>query len=128
MDKKWTVFYYPLPDGRKPVKEYLYSLPANESAKVYSFIGLLEDKGPNLERPYADTLEDGIHELRIKLNGTQERILYFFVFQDQIILTNNFDKHSQKAPVSEIKLAKERRDDFKRRFPNKQTDYPEEKK
>lgn len=50
-------------------------------AKLLSHISLLQDKGPNLMRPYADLLEDGIHELRVKLSGKQTRILYYFVFE-----------------------------------------------
>jgi phage-related protein len=124
MEKKWPVYYYPLPDGSKPVRMYLDSLPANEHSKAFAVIGQLEEDGPYLPRPYADYLEDGIHELRIKLTGTQERILYFFCFQNQIILTNNFDKHTDEVPESEIKLAKKRREDFLRRFPKKQEEYP----
>jgi len=65
-----------------------------------------------LPRPYADLLEDGIHELRIKLTGTQVRILYFFCYRNTIVLTNVFDKHSDKVPKKQIKLAKENRNDF----------------
>ncbi|MDR0910501.1 MAG: type II toxin-antitoxin system RelE/ParE family toxin [Spirochaetaceae bacterium] len=124
MVKKWKAIYYPLPDGSRPVQEFIHALPENESAKVYAWITELENKGPNLPRPYAAFLEDGIHELRVKITGTQERILYFFCFQNQIVLTNNFEKHSQTVPKSEIRLAKKRREDFLKRFPNKQEDYP----
>ena len=50
-----------------------------------------------------DLLQDGIHELRIKLSGVQVRILYFFCYKDIIILTNIFDKHTDRVPKSEIK-------------------------
>ena len=65
MGKKWYVTYYSKQDGSKPVEKYLKKLPINERAKTLAFIELLEEKGPNLHRPYADLLEDGIHELRI---------------------------------------------------------------
>ena len=84
-----------------------------------ALIELLEDKGPNLPRPYADLLEDGVHELRIKLTGTQVRVLYFFCYQNIIVLTNVFDKHSAKAPKSEINIAKESRVDFFNRYTEK---------
>jgi phage-related protein len=61
-------------------------------------------------------LEDGIHELRIKLTGDQVRILYFFCYRDIIILTNSFEKHTDKVPKSEIKLAKINREDFLSRY------------
>jgi phage-related protein len=99
-----------------PVKEYIDNLSLRERAKAMAFIGLLEDRGPGLIRPYADLLEDGIHELRIKLTGTQTRILYFFCYQDIIVLTNAFDKHTKKVPIGKIELAKESRTDFLARF------------
>ena len=102
-----------------PVKEYLDKLSLRERAKTMAFIGLLEDKGPNLPRPYADLLEDGIHELRIKLTGTQVRILYFFTYKNIVVLTNVFDKHSIKVPNAQIKLAKESRTVFLNRFTEK---------
>ena len=53
-------------------------------------IELLEDKRPNVPRPYADLLEDGIHELRIKLTGTKEiRIDFFNRFAEKDIRGNN---------------------------------------
>jgi phage-related protein len=116
MDFSWRVFYYEKPDGTYPVMEFIDALTPREQAKTLSFINLLEEHGPNLKRPYADLLEDGIHELRITLSGTQTRFLYFFCFRDIIILTNVFEKNTQAVPESEIKLAKGRRNDFYKRF------------
>ena len=117
MDKEWRALYYFTHDGLKPVKEYIDGLSLNEQIKTMAFISLLEEKGPSLPRPYADLLEDGIHELRIKLKGAQGRVLYFFCYRDIIVLTNAFDKHTAKVPRAEIKLAKERRADFLGRHP-----------
>ena len=98
MGKQWKVTYYSKQGNSMPVKEYIDDLSIREQAKTLAFIELLEEKGPNLPRPYADLLEDGIHELRIKLKGTQVRILYFFCYQNIIVLSNAFDKHSDKVP------------------------------
>ena len=116
MTKRWQVFYYSMKDGTMPVKDFLDNLSLRERAKTMAFIGLLEEKGPNLPRPYADLLDVGIHELRITLTGTQIRILYFFCYKNIIVLTNVFDKYSKKVPKSQIKLAKDCRVDFLARF------------
>jgi len=116
MSKKWHVLYYVTPNGYKPVEKYIDDLSFNEQAKILAFIDNLEKNGPNLHRPYADLLEDGIHELRIKITGTQVRVLYFFCYKDIIILTNVFDKNTDKVPKSEIKLAKDSRLDFLFRY------------
>ncbi|MCK5197088.1 MAG: type II toxin-antitoxin system RelE/ParE family toxin, partial [Spirochaetales bacterium] len=68
-------------------------------------------------RPYADLLKDGIHELRIKLSGNQIRILYFFCYENFIILTNSFSKNKKRVPEKEINKAKEYRTDFLKRYP-----------
>ena len=119
MCKEWHVIYFFTKDDIKPVEEYIDNLPTSGQAKTAAFISLLEDKGPNLQRPYADLLKDGIHELRLKLKGTQVRILYFFCYQNIIVLTNVFDKHTPEVPEAEIKLAQERRADFLDRNPEK---------
>jgi len=112
MNGKWQLLYYEKQDGTKPVEEYIDKLSPGEQVKTFAFISKLKEEGPNLYRPYADLLEDGIHELRIKLTGEQVRILYFFCYKDIIILTNVFEKHTDKVPKSEIKTAKKNRDDF----------------
>ncbi|MDR0496969.1 MAG: type II toxin-antitoxin system RelE/ParE family toxin [Treponema sp.] len=125
MNVEWEVTYYSEKGGSIPIQEYIDKLSLKEQAKTIAFIRLLEEKGPNLPRPYADFLEDGIHELRIRLTGTQVRILYFFCYQNIIVLTNVFDKHSVKVPKEQIKLAKENRRDFLDRYSEK--DFREKK-
>ena len=68
-----------------------------------------------MPRPYADLLLDGIHELRMKVSGNQVRILYFFVFENRIVLTHPFYKHVLKAPTKEIKKSIQIREDYMRR-------------
>ncbi|MDR2541861.1 MAG: type II toxin-antitoxin system RelE/ParE family toxin [Treponema sp.] len=116
MNEKWHILYYVDQNGAKPVEGYIKKLSTSERAKTLALIDHLGEKGPNLHRPYADLLEDGIHELRIKLTGTQVRILYFFCYQNIMVLTNVFDKHIDKVPKSEIKLAKKSRADFLERY------------
>jgi phage-related protein len=72
--------------------------------------------GPILPRPYADILEEGIHELRIKLSGNQIRILYFFCYKNFIVLAHAIQKTTDKVPKSEIKKAQKYREDFLKRY------------
>jgi phage-related protein len=119
MANDWSIFYYEKADETSPVKDYIDCLPLRERVKALAFIGLLETRGPDLPRPYADLLEDGIHELRIKLKGSQVRILYFFCYRNIIVLTNVFEKHTDTVPGSEIALAKTYRVDFLSRYSEK---------
>jgi phage-related protein len=119
MAGKWRIYYYDKADGTSPVKDYIDALPLRERAKTLAFIGLLEANGPYLPRPYADLLKDGIHELRIKLTGTQVRLLYFFCYQNTVVLTNIFEKHTNIVPERGITLAKSYRTDFLSRYSEK---------
>lgn len=120
MDNKWTVIYYETAGEKCPVMEFIDSTSLRNQAKILSLISHLEEKGPNIPRPYADFLEDGIHELRIKLSGNQIRVLYFFCYRNFIVLTHAFIKKTDEVPKSEIKKAKKFREDFLQRFSKNQ--------
>ena len=81
-------------------------------AKTLRTIDLLEMNGPLLREPYSKPLENGIFELRTKQGSDITRVLYFFVVNKKIILTNGFVKKTQKTPDSEIMLAKKYRKDY----------------
>jgi hypothetical protein len=118
-ENKWHVLYYQTKSGKSPVFEMIEKRVVREKAKILNWISLLEQHGPNLTRPYADLLKDGIHELRIKLSGDQIRILYFFCYRNYIILTNSFTKNTDKVPEEEIKKAHSCRLDFLERYTEK---------
>jgi hypothetical protein len=119
MQSDWKVVYYEDEESRSEVMAFIERQKANNQTKIFSWLSLLEERGPELPRPYADMLVNGIHELRIKLSGAQTRILYFFCFKDFIVLTNVFTKTSAKVPAAEIKKAIERRESFLKRFDEK---------
>jgi hypothetical protein len=113
---KWQVVYCEDFKGCSEVFDFIEERKDREKAKILALVAVLEEQGPQLPRPYADLLVDGIHELRIKLSGNQVRVLYFFCFREFIILTNVFVKTSDKVPLKEINKAKLLRADFFRRF------------
>lgn len=115
-ERNWKVLFYIDSALKSELYDYINSLKKNHKSKVISLLTLLSEKGPNLVRPYADLIEEGIHELRIKLSGNQLRILYFFCFKDYIILTNSFIKTTDKVPKIEIMTAKKLKEDFLKRF------------
>ena len=102
----WRLFYYETPEGECPIREFIDSRKGRDQAKIFALISNLQDRGPTLPRPYADLLEDGIHELRIRLSGDQFRVLYFFCFRRFIVLTHAITKVTAKVPRAEIQKAK----------------------
>jgi phage-related protein len=119
MNTKWTILYYESANEECPVEEFINSKSAGNRIKIFNWMEQLERHGPNLPRPYADFLEDGIHELRIKLSGEQVRIIYFFCYHDFIILTHVFIKKTDQVPEAQIEKARKFRDDFISRYPEK---------
>lgn len=113
---KFEVVLYERANGECPVEEFITSLDMKMQAKMIGLLELLEEKGNQLREPYSKSIDDGIFELRCKVGNNITRILYFFYYEGKIILTNGFVKKTQKTPTEEIKLAKERRLDFKERM------------
>ncbi len=120
-NRKWKVIYYETKDGKCPVIDFVESRSKRNQAKTLGLFALLQKKGPLLPRPYADLLEDGIHELRLKLSGGQVRVLYFFCYKKYIVLTHSFIKSTKRVPKAEIKKAEGFREDFLERFTKEHT-------
>jgi phage-related protein len=108
--------FYKTEDGKEPVEDFLDSLDDKMEAKLIGLMEILEEKGTELRMPYSEHLDDGIFELRCKLGSNITRTLYFFYSGKSIIITNGFVKKTQKTPPGEIKLAKDRRADWIRRY------------
>lgn len=69
----WKAIYYETENGDSEVYDFINHQKMTDKSKILAWISTLEEQGPNLPRPYADLLRNGIHELRIKLSGKQTR-------------------------------------------------------
>ena len=108
----WETIPYRKSNGEEPVIVFLDSLYPKEKAKVLRSIKLLEEFGMELKGPHIEYLEDGIHELRIKLSTNIFRIMLFHFQDNKIILLHGFQKKTQKTPTREIARAKQYRDAY----------------
>ena len=111
----FEVELYETEDGKEPVADFLDSLEPKMNAKLVGLMEILEEKGTQLRKPYSAPIENGIFELRCKLGSNITRKLYFFYVGKHIVVTNGFIKKTRKTPPAEIKLAKDRREDWLRR-------------
>jgi phage-related protein len=116
MNREWKVIMYETVEGECPVKDFILSRNDDNRDKILAYIDYLADVGIDLHRPQADYLRDGIHELRIKLSGDETRTLYFFCFENYIILTHTFVKRTQEVPNAEIEKALRYKIDFIQRY------------
>ena len=87
----------------------MMELDVKMRAKLVGLLQILQEKGNLLREPYSKHLDNGIFEIRGKVGTNITRVLYFFYYDNKIILTNGFVKKTNKTPVNEIKLAKMRR-------------------
>lgn len=112
---RYRIEFYEQHNGGFPAEEFIKAQDVKLRAKLYRTIELLEIQGPELREPYSKSIGDGIFEIRAQHGTDAARILYFFVVDKRIILTNGFLKKAQKTPRSEIVLAKRYRQEFFRK-------------
>ena len=111
----FDIEFYTLPDGRKPVEEFLDKLPIKMRIKAIDSLDLLEKYGNQLRMPYSRALNDGLFELRIKFSSDISRIFYFFYVGNKVVVTNGFVKKTQKTPQTELVKAQKYKKDYERR-------------
>lgn len=100
----FDVSYYTLPNGRKPVKDFIDSLTPKMQVKAMASIEILEEFGNQLREPYSKPMGDGIFELRIQFASDISHIFYFFFVGNRIILTNGFIKKRARPRREKLRL------------------------
>lgn len=115
---RFTVEFFELKTGKRPVVDFWLSLDKKMRAKTLSMISVLQDEGNALREPFTKHLLGEIFELRICLASRTVRILFFFDYGGKIILTNGFEKKTRKTPLCEIDIAKKYLREYKSRFSN----------
>ena len=86
--------------------DWLDGLQVKHAAKCLKWIGILRSFGHDLRRPESDYLRDGIHELRVRFQGLNYRMLYFFHGNQVVVLTHGLRKEKE-VPPKEIDRAVE---------------------
>jgi hypothetical protein len=95
------VIFYKEDDATVPLIQWLESLQKRPREKCFEWIERLMTFGHELHRPYADTLRDGIHELRVRFRSVNYRMLYFFHGNTAVVLTHGLTKEKD-IPDKEI--------------------------
>jgi phage-related protein len=98
-------------DGTVPMVEWIEGLPKKPREKCFEWIERLMTFGHELHRPYTDSLRDGIHELRVRYQNVNYRMLYFFHGKTAAVITHGLIKE-KRVPDKEIDKAVE----LKKRF------------
>ncbi|WP_027362647.1 type II toxin-antitoxin system RelE/ParE family toxin [Desulfospira joergensenii] len=117
MERKWQILFCDEMARACPITDFINQCTPKNQVKVLRILSLLEEHGPTLPRPYADTLHDGIHELRFTLSRERVRVLYFFCYRKFIVLYYVFLKNTRKVPEKFIRKVIEYRENFLDRIP-----------
>jgi phage-related protein len=108
-----SISFYKTDSGKCPIEEHLDSLSDTQVAKITWVLKLIRET-QNVSSKYFKKLvnTNDIWEVRVSVGNNIFRLLGFIQNQELIILTNSFQKKSQKTPQKEIKLAEKRKKDY----------------
>jgi phage-related protein len=111
-----TIIFYKTQSGKSPIEDFLDSLSGKQAQKVAWVLRLIEELD-HIPSNYLKNLinTDGILEIRVQLGRDIFRLLGFQYAKNYIVLTNGFQKKTQKTPKQEIKLAERRKREYLKR-------------
>ena len=108
-----TISFYRTSSGNCPVENHLEILTDAQVLKITWVLRLIRETDYISTRYFKKLVNtDDIWEVRVNAGKNIFRLLGFFQNKELIILTNSFQKKTQKIPRKEIKLAEKRKKDF----------------
>lgn len=103
---EWKILEYETGRKERPIAAFIKKQQPRAIAKITHLVDLLEIHGSTLSMPHAKRLDANLYELRVR--GKEEiRILYGFKGR-VIYLLHAFKKQTQKTPVKEFEIARQR--------------------
>jgi phage-related protein len=110
----WEVVFYEDERGRRPVWEFMRSLPGKHRAKIARSLDLLEEFGLTLGAPHARSVKGHrkLWELRVQVARNAYRLFYFAHIEQRLVMLHGFQKKAQKTPHQEIAIAEQRMRDL----------------
>lgn len=106
----FDVSYYTDLNGRKPVQDFLEEVFNKNYALWAECISSIEKIKHRIyhKEPFSKVLGQGLLEIRVRSKNDIARIIYTFAKGKQIILLHGFIKKTDKTPLKELEIAKER--------------------
>ena len=113
------IIFYTMESGESPVEDFLDSLTSKQAQKVTWVMQLVEDLDLVPATYFKKLINtDNTWEIRAQQGGNIFRLLGFFDNGDFIVLTNGFQKKTQKTPKSKIELSEQRKQNYLERKDN----------
>ncbi len=108
-----TISFYRTASGKCPVEKYLDSLTDSQATKIAWVLKLFRDIDQIPSKYFKKLVNtEDIWEVRVDVGRNTFRLLGFFHGKELIILTNSFQKKTQRTPLKEIRLAEKRKREY----------------
>lgn len=107
-DPLLKVVFFRTESGREPVREWLKRLDKDERKIIGEDIKLVQFRWP-LGMPLVRKLESNLWEIRSRLSQGRIVRVFFTVGGNEIVLLHGFVKKSQKTPLSDLRVARNRK-------------------
>lgn len=90
------------------------NITKKDSAKLLRTIEETEKNGMLVAQrlKWVKKLDTNLYELRSKVGSNIQRAIYFHVVNGRYVITHGFTKKTEKTPISELKHAKELREEW----------------
>lgn len=109
---QFTIEWYFDARGASPARDYYQRLPLKRRVKFIKLVRLMAEVGKIFDITKFRNEGDQIYAFKPQ----PDRYLCFFVVGRKIIVTNGFEKKSQKLPHNEKQRALQAKEDFERRI------------
>ncbi len=110
------IYFYKTVTGDSPVEDFLDTLSDSQVKKILWVLKLVKELDPVPSRYFTKLVNtDDIWEIKVQIGGNIFRLLGFIEGNCLVILTNGFQKKTQKTPRREIELAEARKRDHQNR-------------
>ncbi|MGC9351464.1 MAG: type II toxin-antitoxin system RelE/ParE family toxin [Sulfurovum sp.] len=109
--KKISALFYENSNGKKLVREWLYSLDEEDRKVIGKDIKTVEYGWP-IGMPVCRKLESKLYEVRSDISNKRIARVIFTVIDEYMILLHGFIKKTQKTPKQDIDLALKRKKDI----------------
>jgi phage-related protein len=105
----YSIVYY-----SEQVQQDVLDLPNTLLARYIALTARMIEYGPNLGLPHTDALGGGLFELRLKGGEGIARVMYCLMIEREILVLHVFVKKTQKTPLKELRIAKQRMKESKK--------------
>ena len=106
---KLFVNYWRNPSGKAPVERYIDKIGNKEErAELLSILKGIQENGTDAVGVEFRHIEGKLWELKIRTHGNQHRIFYVVLKGNEMALLHAYLKKTQKAPIREIGVARQR--------------------